>query len=34
MGVMVAAGVGICMISTYFVVNRLVGYNRDRLYAL
>ena len=34
MGVMVAAGVGICMVSTYFVVNRLVGYNRDRLYAL
>lgn len=34
MGVMVASGVGICMVSTYFVVNRLVGYNRDRLYAL
>ena len=34
MGVMVAAGVGICVVSTYFVVNRLVGYNRDRLYAL
>jgi Cell division protein len=33
MGVMVAAGVGICVISTYFVVNRLVGYNRDQLYA-
>ena len=33
MGVMVASGVGICVISTYFVVNRLVGYNRDQLYA-
>lgn len=33
MGVTVAAGVGICVISTYFVVNRLVGYNRDQLYA-
>ena len=33
MGVMVAAGVGICAISTFFVVGRLVGYNRDKLYA-
>lgn len=33
MGVMVVAGVGICTISTFFVVNRLVGYNRDQLYA-
>ena len=33
MGVMVAIGVGICVISTYIVVGRMVGYNRDRLYA-
>ena len=33
MGVTVVAGVGICVISTFFVVNRLVGYNRDQLYA-
>lgn len=33
MGVVVVFGVGICMISTYVVVNRMVGYNRDQLYA-
>ena len=33
MGVMVLSGVLICAISTFFVVNRLVGYNRDQLYA-
>ena len=33
MGVMVAFGVVICMVSTCFVVNRMVGYNRDQLYA-
>lgn len=33
MGVMVASGVLICSVSTFFVVNRLVGYNRDQLYA-
>ena len=33
MGVMVVAGVGICAISTFFVVGRLIGYNRDKLYA-
>jgi len=33
MGVMVLAGVGICAISTFFVVGRMVGYNRDKLYA-
>ena len=33
MGVMVVAGVGICAVSTFFVVGRLVGYNRDKLYA-
>jgi len=32
MCVMVAAGVGICAISTFIVVNRLAGYNRDQLY--
>lgn len=33
MGVMVAFGVLICIVSTFFVVNHLVGYNRDQLYA-
>ena len=33
MVVMVAAGVVICAVSTHFVVSRLVGYNRDQLYA-
>lgn len=33
MGVMVAFGVVICMVSTCFVVNRMVSYNRDQLYA-
>ncbi len=33
MGVMVVSGVLICSVSTFFVVNRLVGYNRDQLYA-
>jgi len=33
MSVMVAFGVVICMVSTCFVVNRMVGYNRDQLYA-
>lgn len=33
MGIMVLAGVGICAISTFFVVGRMVGYNRDKLYA-
>ena len=33
MGVMVVAGVGICAISTVSVVNRMVGYGRDQIYA-
>ena len=33
MGVVVAAGVVICMVSTWIVVGRLVGFNRDQLYA-
>ena len=33
MGVLVAFGVLICIVSTFFVVNHLVGYNRDQLYA-
>ena len=33
MGVMAVSGVGICVISTYIVVGRMVGYNRDKLYA-
>lgn len=33
MGVMVAAGVFICSVSSFFLVGRLVGYNRDQLYA-
>ena len=33
MGVMVASGILICMVSTFIVVTRMVGYNRDKLYA-
>ena len=34
MVIMVLAGVGICAASTFFVVNRLVGYDRDRVYSI
>ena len=33
MGVMVAFGIIICTVSTFIVVGRMVGYNRDQLYA-
>ena len=33
MGIMLVAGVFICCISTYFMVNRLVAYNRDLIYS-
>ena len=33
MGIMVVAGVGICALSTFFVVGRMVGYSRNQLYA-
>ncbi len=33
MGVMLIVGVGVATLSTFVVVNRLVGYNRDQLYA-
>ena len=33
MGVMLVVGVGVATLSTFVVVNRLVGYNRDQLYA-
>ena len=33
MGIMVVSGVGICAISTFFMVTRMVGYNRDIVYA-
>lgn len=33
MGVMLLVGVFVCTSSTYIVVGRLVGYNRDQLYA-
>jgi len=33
MGIMVLSGVGICLVSTFFVVNRLVGYDRDQVYS-
>ena len=33
MVVMVVSGVGICAVSTFVVVNKLAGYNRDQLYA-
>ena len=32
MGIMLVSGVFICCISTYFMVNRLVAYNRDLIY--
>ena len=31
-GTVIAAGVGICVVSTYFVVNRLVSLQVDELY--
>ena len=34
MGVMVLSGVIICVVSTFFVVNRLVGFDRDQLYSI
>ena len=33
MGVMLLVGLGVSTLSTFIVVNRLVGYNRDQLYA-
>ena len=33
MGVMLLVGLGVSTFSTFIVVNRLVGYNRDELYA-
>lgn len=33
MGVMLLVGLGVATLSTFVVVNRLVGYNRDQLYA-
>ena len=33
MGIMLLSGVFICCISTYFMVNRLVAYNRDLIYS-
>ena len=33
MAVIIVAGVVICGVSTFFMVGRLVGYNRDKLYA-
>ena len=33
MAVMVGTGVIICMVSTFVMVGRLVGYDRDKLYA-
>lgn len=33
MGIMVLSGVGICAASTFIVVNRLVGYDRDQVYS-
>lgn len=33
MGIMLVAGVFICCVSTYFMVNRLVAYNRDLIYS-
>lgn len=33
MAIMIVSGVVICALSTYVVVNRLVGYNRDQVYS-
>ena len=33
MGIMVVSGVGICVASTFIVVNRLVGFDRDQVYS-
>ena len=33
MGIMLLVGLGVATLSTFVVVNRLVGYNRDQLYA-
>ena len=33
MGIMVLSGVGICVASTFIVVNRLVGFDRDQVYS-
>ena len=32
MGIIVVAGVVICVVSTYFVVNKLVSLSKDELY--
>ena len=32
MGIVVAAGLAICMISTFFVVNKLISLRKDELY--
>ena len=32
-GIVIVTGVLICMVSTFIVVNRLIGYTRDDLYA-
>ena len=32
MGIVVAAGLAICLISTYFVVNKLISLRKDELY--
>ena len=34
MGVMLAFGLGICVVCTWFTVNRMVGYSRDKLYSV
>jgi predicted RND superfamily exporter protein len=33
MGIVLVSGIVICMLSTYFVVNRLVTLSKDELYA-
>lgn len=33
MSIMLVSGIGICCISTYFMVNRLVSYDRDLIYS-
>ena len=33
MGIMLVSGIFICCVSTFFMVNRLVAYNRDLIYS-
>ena len=32
MGIVIVSGVAICLVSTWFVVNKLISLNKDELY--